>query len=143
MGMTNKRVGSLILLFLVAAVTVYIFLGGSPSIALDFGEDAFTASVADYDAAIPYGQIVSLELIDVPDLGAPDGGGEQRGFRYGAWRNELWGSYAQCTTRQAGVCILIERKDGGPFLLSIEGDASTRELCAMLTGLLHSKGFDI
>lgn len=36
MGMANKRAGGMILLSLAAMVTVYIFLGGSPSIALDF-----------------------------------------------------------------------------------------------------------
>lgn len=143
MGMTNKRAGALILFFLVAAVTVYIFLGGSPSIALDFGESSFIASVADYDVTVPYEQIISLELIEIPELGSPESGGEQRGFRYGTWRSEAWGSYAQCTTKQADICILIGLKDGGRFLLSIEGDAATRELCTMLDGLLRSKGVEM
>lgn len=84
-----------------------------------------------------------MELMDISELGSLEDGGETRGFRYGIWRNGTWGRYAQCTTKQAGNCIFIELKNDGPFLLSIEGDASTRELYIMLIGLLHSKGFDI
>ena len=139
--MTAKQKNGTIIILILAALLLYLFSGGSIGVSLDFGEEVLTLSASDYDWLIPYCQIESLELTDLPDTGTLIEGIEKRPLRCGTWENETWGSYTLCINPKIGRCIVVTMHHGDIYVLNYENSDATDQLYQMFTDLLHSKGY--
>lgn len=138
--MTPKQKNAAFAVLILAVVLFYVFSGGSVGISLDFGETGLTLSASDQDWYIPYDQIETLELTELPDSGTCLQGTEKRRLCCGTWENEAWGKYTLCVDPRIDACIVVTLKDGGRYVLNYENADSTRELHQMFTALLESKG---
>lgn len=139
--MTTKQKNLTLIILILAMVLFYIFSGGSVGISPDFGEDSLILSASDYDWTIPYDQIESLELSDLPDTGTLLDGIEKRTLCCGSWSNERWNEYILCVNPNIDQCIIVTMKDGTIYVLNFENSDSTGQLHKMFTDLLHSKGY--
>lgn len=139
--MTSKQKNSIFIILILSIMLFYIFSGGSVGISLDFGEEALTLSAADNDWQIPYDQIASLKLTELPNTGAMMEGIEKRTLRCGIWENEVWGQYTLCIDPRIDRCIIVTMNSGDVYVLNYESNESTVQLHQMFTDLLHSKGY--
>lgn len=139
--MTSKHKNLIFVFLILAIVLFYIFSGGSVGISLDFGEEALILSAADYDWTIPYDQIGSLELTELPDTGTLIKGVEKRTLRCGTLENDAWGQYTLCIDPRIDSCIVVTMKNGDIYVLNCESSESTGQLHQMFTDLLRSKGY--
>lgn len=139
--MASKHKNLIFIFLILAMVLFYVFSGGSIGISLDFGEDALSVSASDYDWAIPYDRIASLELAELPDWGVLTEGAERNKLCCGTWKNDAWGEYTLCVTPKNPQCIVVTMDNGDVFVLNYENSDSTTQLHNMFTELLHSKGF--
>lgn len=137
--MTPKQKNFTFIILILAIVLFYIFSGGSVGISLDFGEDALTLSAADYDWTIPYDQIQSLELAELPNTATTTEGVDKRTLRCGTWENDIWGEFILCIDPRIDPCIVITMESGDIYVLNYENYDSTVQLHKMFTNLLHSK----
>ena len=137
--MNSKQKNLALIVLILALVLFYIFSGGSVGISLDFGENELILSASSYDWRIPYGEIESLELTDLPELGAAIDGSEKRTLCCGTWQNEAFGKYTLCANPRIGNCIVIRMKSGDVYVMNYENSDSTGQLHQMFTDLLRSK----
>ena len=137
--MNSKQKNLAIVILVLAMVLFYIFSGGSVGISLDFGEDALVLSASDYDWLIPYAQIESLELTDLPELGSVVDGSEKHILCCGIWENEAFGEYTLCADPRIESCIVIRMRSGDIYVLNYENGDSTEQLHKMFSELLLSK----
>ena len=137
--MNSKQKNLTLIILILALVLFYVFSGGSVGISLDFGENELTLSALDHDWLIPYDQIESLELTDLPELGTVINGSEKRTLCCGTWKNKVWGEYTLCTNPRIEVCIVIRMKAGDVYVMNYENSDSTKQLHQMFTDLLRSK----
>lgn len=137
--MTPKQKNICCILLILAVVLFYTLFGGSVGTSLDFGEDALYLSALHYDWEVSYGQIRTLDLIQLPDYGQLVEGSEKSSLCCGIWENELWGSYTLCIDPRVETCIAITMEDGSVCVLNYENGDSTQQLYKMFTELLQSK----
>lgn len=138
--MKQQKIRNMFLTLLIPVlILLYIFFGGSVGISLDFGENELTISASDYDWVIPYDEIESLELTDLPELGTVINGINNRTLCCGTWENETFGEYTLCADPRIETCIVIRMKSGGVYVLNYENSDSTKQLHQMFTDLLRSK----
>lgn len=137
--MNSKQKNLALVIPILALVLFYIFSGGSVGISLDFGEDALTLSTLNYDWPIPYNEIESLELTNMPELGTVIDGSEKRTLCCGTWKNETFGEYTLCADPRIETCIVIRMNSDRIYVLNYENSDSTEQLHNMFLGLLHSK----
>lgn len=137
--MNSKQKNLALVVLILVLVLFYIFSGGSVGISLDFGESELTLSASDYDWRIPYNQIDSLALTDLPELGTVIDGSETRTLCCGIWKNETYGEYTLCADPGIGKCIVIRMKTGDIYVINYENSDSTAQLHQMFTDLLRSK----
>ena len=137
--MNSKQKNLALIVLILALVLFYIFSGGSVGISLDFGENELILSASSYDWRIPYGEIESLELTDLPELGTVINGSEKRTLCCGTWQNEAFGEYTLCANPRIGNCIIIRMKSGDVYVMNYENSDSTGQLHQMFTDLLRSK----
>ncbi len=139
--MTPKQKNIFFIFLILALVLFYIFTGGSVGVSLDFGEESLTLSASDYDWTIPYDQIASLELTELPDTGTVIDGIEKRTLCCGTRENDTWGKYILCVNPKIDQCIVVTLNTGNIYVLNYENTDSTDQLHQMFTDLLHSKGY--
>ncbi len=139
--MTPKQKNGMLIILILAAFLLYLFSGGSVGVSLDFGEASLTLSASDYDWALPYDQIESLELTELSDKGILIEGIEKRTLCCGTWENETWGRYTLCINPKIDLCIIVTMDNGDIYVLNYENPDSTDQLHRMFTDLLHSKGY--
>jgi len=137
--MNSKQKNLALIILILALVLFYVFSGGSVGISLDFGENELTISASNYDWGIPYGEIESLELTDLPELGTVVDGSEKRNLCCGIWQNEVFGEYTLCADPRIEKCIVIRMVSGGIYVVNYENMESTVQLHQMFTDLLRSK----
>lgn len=141
--MESNKKNTIFLLLLAAIVLIYTFTGGSIGIYPDFGEDSLTVSASSWDWTIPYDQIASLELAQLPDKGTMRDGIDKAKLQCGDWENDTWGSYTLCVVPKVEACIVVTQIDGSIFVMNYESEESTAELYNMFTQLLQSKGISL
>lgn len=139
--MNSKQKNLALAVLILALVLFYIFSGGSVGISLDFGEEALTLSASDHDWHLPYDQIESLELVDLPKLGTVIDGSEARALCCGIWENDIWGEYTLCADPGIDCCIVVTMKTGDIYVLNYENSDSTEQLHNMFLNLLNSKDY--
>lgn len=139
--MTLKQKNIFFIVLILALVLFYIFSGGSVGVSLDFGEESLILSASDYDWTIPYDQIESLELTELPGKGTLIEGVEKRTHCCGTWENDIWGKYILCVNPKIDRCIVVTLNTGNIYVLNYENINSTAQLHQMFTDLLHSKGY--
>lgn len=139
--MTPKQKNLIFIFLILALVLFYIVSGGSVGVSLDFGGEFLTLSASDYDWTIPYDQIESLELAELPDTGTLIEGIEKRTLCCGIWENEIWDEYILCVNPKIDQCIVVTMNSGNIHVLNYENSDSTGQLHKMFTDLLHSKGY--
>ena len=137
--MNSKQKNLALVVLILVLVLFYIFSGGSVGISLDFGESELTLSASDYDWLIPYEEIDSLALTDLPEPGTVIDGSETRTLCCGTWKNETYGEYTLCADPGIGKCIVIRMKTGDVYVINYENSDSTAQLHQMFTDLLRSK----
>ncbi len=137
--MTPKKRNTVFALLILAAVLIYTIAGGNIGTNLDFGEDALRLRAAGNDWTIPYSEIASLELQDLPDLGHRVQGSEKRSLYCGTWENDTWGEYTLCIVPKVETCIVITMSDGNHYVINYENNESTEEFHNMFATLLQSK----
>ena len=137
--MNSKQKNLTLIILILALVLFYVFSGGSVGISLDFGENELTLSASNYDWLIPYDEIESLELAELPDKGTLIEGIEKRTLCCGTWKNDTFGEYTLCADPRIENCIVIRMESGDVYVMNYENSDSTNQLHQMFTDLLRSK----
>lgn len=113
---------------LFTAVILITLLQPSNRVSVEFGETAVDVLSARYTMNIPYDQIVSLEVVDVPPAGDAIDGKDNITNRYGVWENDTWGEHYLCLDLVADNCIVARLQDGKIFVFSHGGTEETIEV---------------
>ena len=99
--------------------------------AFQFQDDSMTITGPDKSiCTVSYSGIQSIEVVESPDWGTCVDGNSSGSYRWGIWKNDVWGQYTMYTSTTADICILI-RTDTQIIALSYESDEVT-------TGLMES-----
>lgn len=139
--MKNRNQNMIVFVVIIVGVTLFTLMGGKTGTYLDFGEEAVTVSVSDFEREIAYADIAGLELTDLPDPGTMVTGGDKRTIRYGIWENDTWGSYTLFATPKISKGIVLTMNDGSVLVLNYQDEETTGSLHQLFTDLLHSKGY--
>ena len=137
----NKKYSLVLLISIVVIVAVYSFAGGGGKMDLDIGEHELSVAYEDFSATVNYEDVTAIELVEVSDFGAPVDGGSDKSCRWGTWKNDTWGEYAQYSLTSTSKGVLLYLRDGY-FLLSYESGESTELLSEMLRDMLTANGYE-
>lgn len=140
----SERLKNIIWLVVVlVAFTIFSTARGGTSTHLDFGEDKLTITAPEnYTYDVEYDEIQNIEFVDEFEPGIMVSGGETRKYQWGTWKNELWGEYTLCVSKQIDNALLISHSDGELLVLNYESDKTTETLLDLFTDLLadHKDG---
>lgn len=122
-----KRTG-VRLLWIVALVAVFLALFGSRSATIAVSSIEKGISLTGPDGGVYevfYADIEIIQLIELPEnYGTCIDGGIDKGFSYGLWENDEWGTYSLCVRNSVRQAILISQK-GNVLVFNYEGITST------------------
>lgn len=137
----NERLKNIIwLVVILAAFTIFSTARGGTSTTLDFGDDKLTVNAPEnYTYVVGYDEISSVELVDQFEPGTMVSGGETRKYQWGTWKNEFWGEYTLCVSKQIDNALLISRSDGELLVLNYESDKTTETLLDLFHDLLADR----
>ena len=132
---TSKRLGKMILQMLTivvifAMLSMLYTLYRGRNTAADIAFTPEQISFLDPDGAeivIPYGEIVSIKLLEAPDYGEATEGKVDNGTRVGAWHSEQLGDYVTHTSTAIENCLFIQTA-GGNYAVNYENNTTTAQL---------------
>lgn len=129
----SKRVAS-IMLRTVAVVVIFVLINGLYTLyrggnlrdsSIAFTETQISFSDASgQEIVIVYSDVRSMELLDAPDYGAPDGGTIENKTRLGTWSSTQLGTYITHTSTEIPNCILL-RTDSAAYAVNYENEQTT------------------
>ena len=93
-----------------------------------------------YSMAIPYDIIEAAQLVELPQGGEKQAGGDNMVVRYGTWVNDTWGQYCICVDLDATLCIEISLNDGRTFVISRKSNEETTAVFEQLQARLAAQG---
>jgi len=116
------------LLWIVAIVAVFITLFGHTSAAISVSSIEKGISLTDPQGGVYevlYEDIELIQLIELPEnYGTCIEGETDKGFSYGSWKNDAWGTYSLCVRNSVREAIFISQKNG-VLVFNYEGTTST------------------
>ena len=93
-----------------------------------FEADQVVVTSAKYSLGMPYDQIASAQLKELPFEGERVSNAyDDDTLRAGIWNNETWGDYHIVADLDAKNCIEVTLDDGRIFVFSHKNDATTEE----------------
>ena len=107
-------------------------------VAVEFSDTAVDIRTSKYSMNIPYDQVESVELMELPDAGQVLDGADDMTARTGLWENETWGEHYICADLNSPTCVAVYLKDGRIFVFSrrseVETERDYRQLLDRITG---------
>lgn len=134
----NERLKNIIwLVVILVAFTIFSTVRGGTSTYLDFGEEKLTVTAPEnYTYVVDYNDINTIELVNKFDPGTMVSGGETRKYQWGTWKNEVWGEYSLCASKQIDSILLISHSDGELLAVNFESTETTTSLLELFNDLL-------
>ena len=108
-------------------------------ISLTLSETGLTLGAPNgFSESIAFDALSGATLLDeLPDLGEPVKGEKEENAWYGAWRNELWGSYTLFLDPRVACCLVLEKASGEVTVMNYESAEQTASLCSAVSELLE------
>lgn len=123
----DRRFFSNLIVFVILVVVgaLLTMCQSSKAIRVAYSDDLVAISSKDYNANIAYADVLSIELIDNPDLGSVSDGKNRPELKSGVWQNDTWGEYHLCFNPNATNCIVIRLKDNQTFVFNCNSNEDT------------------
>ena len=119
------------ILFAIALMGLMIFFAirqSNNTVKVYFEQDQVVATSAKYSLGMPYDQIASAELTELPFEGDRVASAyDDDTLRAGVWHNDTWGEYYIVADLDAKNCIEVTLDDGRIFVFSRKNDSTTEE----------------
>lgn len=112
-----------VIIFLV--VIVFSAVESANKINVDFTEEAVNVKSAKYSMSIPFAEVSSVELAEMPEAGEVIDGRDTMTIRTGIWSNDIWGEYHVCVIPENPQCIVVHLKDGRIFVFNHPNNEET------------------
>jgi len=143
MGKSGLKRMVLQLLWSIAIVAAFLVLFGRMSASINISSIENGISLIDPDGGVYeviYVDIELIQLIELPeDYGACVDGETSKGFSYGLWQNDEWGTYSLCVKNSVEKAVFISQS-GKALVFNYEGIASTESFYnAMLQAMSGEK----
>lgn len=106
-------------------------------VTVEFSDTAVDIRTSKYSMNIPYDQVESIELVELPDAGQVLDVTDDMTARTGLWKNEIWGEYYICADLNAPSCIVVHLKDGRIFVFSRRNNEETHKLYESFLNMLN------
>ena len=118
----------IVLIFVLINSLYTLYYGKNTSADIAFtGEQISYHDADETEVVIPYGDILSIELLTAPDYGEPTGGAVVNKTRLGAWHSEQLGDYQTHTSTLVEDCLLIKTADT-TYAVNYENNETTAQL---------------
>ena len=114
------------ILLIVVGIVISTFQTNN-SVKMAFGNDTIAISSKDYNMNIKYADVLSLELVEDPDLGSVADGKNRPELQSGLWKNDIWGEYHLVFTPNATNCIVAHLQDGQTYVFNYNTNEATAE----------------
>ena len=136
----SKRAVLKQLFFVIALFAILIPIAiwdSDTQVKVNFGETQVTVRSDRYNMTILYDDIVTAELVQMPDAGEKVQDGFDNDILIcGVWRNDTWGEYTICADRDTAYCVVARLQDGRILVFSQKDDETTQELHKTLVSYL-------
>lgn len=121
---------TVILVILVGTISSFLKSDQESASYLTFhNEGYFTIKDESGDAAdVYYKDMTSVQYVEAPDFGEPDGGSTVGDLRLGQWSSKQFGTYRNCTKMDLETCVWIQTPNGS-YVINYESDSTTQALC--------------
>lgn len=140
----SSRLKNLIwLVVILVAFTVFISVHGDGSIDVNFDDRELVLTAPEqFSCSVKYDEIKALELVDLTDLGSVVSGSENSTYKWGSYKNELWGEYALFINQKIDNGILITTKNDERIVFNLENRDTTTALLDSFRELIdaHKSG---
>ena len=113
-------------------VIIYSLLTGGESVNVRFQQEIMSINATDFEFNIAYSDIVSAELIDLPEFGTMDKGKNAAAIKSGNWQNDTWGNYHLCVIPSIPNCVDVTLADGRHVVFNYKNEDSTRGVHSMI-----------
>lgn len=123
-----KYTNLLILLAIMIVVTVVTLVRGETAVSFDWSDTRVQITdPGGTSFTVVYADVTSLELVEHPDYGNCISGKKTASWIYGAWENDVWGTYTLCASAGTDLCIVMQTQQGA-VVISYESDEITSAL---------------
>ena len=128
------------IIVVIVAFSIFSLLRGGTSIYLNFDEDSlFITAPENYTHKVAYDEIIHFELIDKFDPGTLISGGENRKYQWGTWKNDTWGEYALCASKQIDNALILSLSNGELLVLNYESKQFTAALPEFFNSMIEKQ----
>ena len=122
---------------LMGLMIFFAFRQSNNTVKVYFEQDQVVATSAKYSLGMPYDQIASAELKELPFEGDRVASAyDDETLRAGIWNNDTWGEYYIVADLDAKNCIVVTLDDGRIFVFSRKDNATTEADYQTLMGCL-------
>ena len=129
----------LFLIFLLPAIIIFSSLTDTPSATSDillWKDDCMLLTFSDTEHYhVFYDQITHVTLVENPDFGTCISGNDERGIRYGLWKNSTLGTYVLFASQSFDLVIQLDAIDQC-YWISIESPETTEALYQHLLAII-------
>ena len=115
----------IVFILLIVVGALLTMCQSAKTIRVAYTDELVAISSKDYNANIAYADVLSIELIDNPDLGSVSDGKNRPELKSGVWQNDTWGEYHLCFNPNATNCIVVHLKGSQPFVFNCNSNEAT------------------
>lgn len=128
------------IIVVIVAFTVFSLLRGGTSTYFDFGEETLSITAPEnYTYEVEYDEIVHLELVNEFEPGTLISGGETRKYQWGTWKNDTWGEYTLCASKQIDNALILSLSNGETLVLNYESEQTTDTLLELINDMIKEE----
>ena len=113
-------------------VIIYSLLTGGDSVNVKFQQEVMSINATDFEFHIAYEDIVSAELIGLPEFGTMEKGKDAASIKSGNWKNDDWGIYHLCVIPSVTNCVDVTLADGRHVVFNYKNEESTQGVHSMI-----------
>ena len=130
MKLVSKKDMIFVAVIFLAVIVLSLFSG--ESVEVKFQEDIMSINATNFEFNIAYGDIASVELTTLPDLGTMEKGLDSASLKEGNWNNAIWGDYHLCVIPTLTNCVDVELTDGRHVVFNYKSDESTADVYSII-----------
>ena len=125
----DRRIFSNLILFIVLIVVVAVLTmcQSATAVKVAYSDELMAISSKDYRMNIEYADVLSLELVENPELGSVADGKNRPELQSGLWKNDIWGEYHLVFNPNATNCIVAHLQDGQTYVFNYNTNEATAE----------------
>ncbi len=128
------------LIVIVVAFMVFSNVRGGTSTYLDFGEDKLTVTAPEnFNFSVNYDYVTNIELVNEFDPGTLVNGNETRKYRWGTWRNDVWGEYTLCSSIKIDNALVLSLANEETLVINYESEETTAALLELIDDLIENR----